>query len=476
MLPITLLARIRIFNHLPNRHSLLNILLISTYELGHQPFGLASPAAWLRNAGFKVNCLDLAVEPVQPEVIQKADLIAFYVPMHTATRLAIEQFRHIKEIKKNTHFCFYGLYAPMNEPYLRKLGVRTILGGEFETGLVSLCLRLRDNGNNGSNGIQPEPVVSLEKQNFVTPYRKDLPALSKYAHLCYENAPRKIVGYVEASRGCKHKCRHCPVVPVYNGRFRIVDRGVVLNDIRQQVLAGAQHITFGDPDFFNGIGHAIPIIEALHDEFPDVTYDATIKIEHLLKHDQFLPTLKETGCAFVTSAVETIDNQILTLLNKGHTRADFLRVVNRFNELDLVLNPTFMPFTPWATLEGYRELLQMLYDLNLVANVSPIQLAIRMLVPQGSKLLELEEMKKYILPFNEEKLMYEWLHGDPKVDEIQEEVFRLVMSANNQDASRWETFTGIWDLVHQKLNLPTPNLSEIQLTTTIPYLEEPWYC
>ena len=265
-------------------------------------------------------------------------------------------------------------------------------------------------------------------------------------------------------------------MPVYNGRFRIVDRGVVLNDIRQQVLAGAQHITFGDPDFFNGIGHAIPIIEALHDEFPDVTYDATIKIEHLLKHDQFLPTLKETGCAFVTSEVETIDNQILTLLNKGHTRADFLRVVNRFNELDLVLNPTFMPFTPWATLEGYRELLQMLYDLNLVANVSPIQLAIRMLVPQGSKLLELEEMKKYILPFNEEKLMYEWLHGDPKVDEIQEEVFRLVMSANNQDASRWETFTGIWDLVHQKLNLPTPNLSEIQLTTTIPYLEEPWYC
>ena len=29
-------------------------LLISTYELGHQPFGLASPAAWLRRDDVEV--------------------------------------------------------------------------------------------------------------------------------------------------------------------------------------------------------------------------------------------------------------------------------------------------------------------------------------------------------------------------------------------------------------------------------------
>ena len=43
----------------------------------------------------------------------------------------------------------------------------------------------------------------------------------------------------------------------------MVQREIVLADIRQQVAAGAQHITFGDPDFFNGPGHAIAIVEAL---------------------------------------------------------------------------------------------------------------------------------------------------------------------------------------------------------------------
>jgi len=43
---------------------LLKIVLISTYELGRQPFGLASPAAWLRADGHQVTCADLARGPL----------------------------------------------------------------------------------------------------------------------------------------------------------------------------------------------------------------------------------------------------------------------------------------------------------------------------------------------------------------------------------------------------------------------------
>lgn len=454
----------------------MNILLLSTYELGHQPFGLASPAAWLQKAGFNVTSVDLAIESAPLDVVQNAQLIAFYVPMHTATRLAVEHVKRVKEINPNAHLCFYGLYAPMNETYLRSIGIQTILGGEFESRLIALCARLSDKATVGLNGIQGESVVSLEKQRFITPYRKDLPQLSKYAQLNCCDGKRKTVGYVEASRGCKHTCKHCPVVPVYDGRFRIIDHEVVLNDIRQQVMAGAEHITFGDPDFFNGPGHAIPIVENLHEEFPNISYDVTIKIEHLLKLDHHLSTLKETGCAFVTSAVESIDDRILELLNKGHTKADFLRVVNRFKDIGLVLHPTFLPFTPWTTLESYRELLRMICDMNLIENVGSIQLAIRLLLPEGSKLLELEEMESHIGMFNQEKLMYEWRHEDPKVDELQEEIFRLVMDRNKCSASRSEVFTEIWHLVHKKLDLRTPDLPDIQSTTTIPFLEEPWYC
>ena len=183
-------------------------------------------------------------------------------------------------------------------------------------------------------------------------------------------------------------------MPVYNGVFRVVDREVVLADIRQQVSAGAQHITFGDPDFFNGVGHAMPLVEAMHREFPGITYDATIKVEHLLKHQDCLPRLRETGCLFVTSAVESVDDAVLERIEKHHMRADFLRVVEMFRRRDLALQPTFVPFTPWTTLEGYCELLEVLRDEELVENVAPIQLAIRLLIPAGSRLLELEEIRR----------------------------------------------------------------------------------
>src|SRR5574342_223927 len=267
----------------------MNVLLISTYELGHQPFGLASPAAWLRRAGARVTCVDLAIDNLDDAAIQSADLVAIHIPMHTATRLAIPIAMRAKSINPRAHLCFYGLYAPMNEKYLRALGAGTILGGEFEVQLVALYNRLANSEKSAS--VQPEPVISLDRQGFLVPDRTDLPALSKYARLEWDGQPARVTGHTEASRGCKHRCRHCPIVPVYDGQFRVVQRDVVLADIRQQVAAGAQHITFGDPDFFNGPTHAIAIVQALHQQFPRVTHDVTIKIEHLLKHADLLPTL-----------------------------------------------------------------------------------------------------------------------------------------------------------------------------------------
>ncbi|OGG44421.1 MAG: radical SAM protein, partial [Candidatus Handelsmanbacteria bacterium RIFCSPLOWO2_12_FULL_64_10] len=321
-------------------------LLISTYELGRQPFGLASPAAYLRRDGVDVTCADLSVDPFPVEAAAAADLVAFYVPMHTATRLTAPLLRRVKALNPAATLCCYGLYAPVNEPYLRGLGADAILGGEFEEGLAGLCRRLREQGPSP----QTEPVISLRRQRFLVPDRLGLPPLSRYAQLCANDRPPRVVGYVEASRGCKHLCRHCPVVPVYGGKFRVVQPGVVLRDIRQQVEAGATHITFGDPDFFNGIGHALPLVRALHREHPGVSYDVTVKIEHLLRHADALPVLCDTGCALVTTAVEAIDDRILAILDKGHTREDFIEVVRLFRENGLVLNPTFIPFTPWTSL------------------------------------------------------------------------------------------------------------------------------
>jgi radical SAM superfamily enzyme YgiQ (UPF0313 family) len=455
------------------------VVLISTYELGRQPFGLASPAAWLRKAGARVTCLDLAVEPLDEEAVRAAQVVAFYLPMHTATRIATRVAERVKALNPDAHLCFYGLYASMNEPLLRRLGADTVLGGEFEAGLGSVIERLRAAPAGAKKVFQIEPVVSLAKQQFVVPDRSGLAALSKYAQLEVGDGQSRTVGYTEASRGCKHLCRHCPVVPVYQGQFRIVQQDVVLEDIRRQVAAGAEHITFGDPDFFNGIGHALALVRALRAEHPHLTYDVTIKIEHLLKHAKHLTTLKETGCLFVTSAVESIDDRVLERLNKGHTRDDFLRVVRLCREAGLTLHPTFVAFTPWISIEGYQELLSLLAELDLSDHVAPIQLAIRLLIPAGSKLLELPEVQEIVGPFDETALIYPWRHSDPRVDRLQGDIQALVGAATARGASRREIFAQVWLLAEQApggLGRPLPLSVQTPARVTIPYLTEPWYC
>lgn len=453
----------------------MNALLISTYEQGRQPFGLASPAAWLRNAGANVSCLDLSRETFREDLIRSAGLVAFYVPMHTATRLAIQLIELVRELNPQAHICFYGLYAPVNEAHLRKLGADTILGGEFEQGLVDLAARLTA----GGNGAQQEPLISLDRQKFLVPDRTGMTALEKYARLVMPSGETRTAGYTEASRGCKHLCRHCPIVPVYGGAFRIVDRSVVLEDIRRQVIAGAQHITFGDPDFFNGPAHALAIVKDLHREFPHLTYDATIKVEHLLQQAKHLPVLRETGCLFVTSAIESVDDAVLDKLDKHHTRAEFLQVVELFRETGLVLQPTFVPFSPWTTLESYCDLLQVILENGLVENVAPIQLAIRLLVPAGSRLLELGEMRKTLGEWDGESLVYVWRNMDSRVDNLSVKVQKLVHSGEELKQSRARIFARIWDEAHRASGLiaAAEHAQPVLLArAAIPYLNEPWYC
>jgi Radical SAM superfamily len=431
--------------------------------MGRQPFGLASPAAWLRAAGVEVTCVDLSKEKLHVASVCEAGAIAFFLPMHTATRLAVPVIDRVRALNPAARLIAYGLYAPLNGPLLREHGVADVLGGEFEEDLVrSVAGRLKAS------------ATELARLNFIVPERDGLLPLSRYATLQMAGE-RRTAGYTEASRGCKHRCRHCPIVPVYDGRFRIVPPDIVLADVRAQVAAGARHVTFGDPDFFNGIRHADAVVRGVAREFPGITYDVTIKIEHLLRHQQMLPVLRDTGCAFVTSAVESIDDRLLEKLEKGHTRADFERVVALCREAGLTLAPTFVPFTPWTTLESYVELLREIARLDLVDHVAAIQLAIRLLVPEGSRMLELEEVRAVTGSFNAASLTYPWRHPDPRVDVLHDSLTRIV--GVKLTASRRELFARVWDLAHERAGLIATR-RDVSLTprAAVPYLNEPWYC
>jgi len=364
------------------------------------------------------------------------------------------------------------LYAPMNAELFESLGVESILGGEVEPGMVALIRRLKA----GKQQTQSETSVCLEKIEFLAPDRSKLPPLSKYAQLIMPDGNRKTVGFGETTRGCKYLCKHCPVAPVYKGVFRVIPENIVLDDLRGQIKQGATHISFGDPDFFNGPGHALRIVRKLHAEFPEVSYDATIKIEHIVNYPDEIRKLKQTGCLFIVSAVESVDNRVLAYLDKGHSRDDFIEALAFLRQTGIAMSPTFVAFNPWTTLTGYCDLLQHIFDLRLIESVAPVQLAIRLLIPQGSFILELDGLDDVISDFDPVTLGYQWKNPDPEVDKLQGEVMSWVMQAEAENMPRLDIFEGVWKLAHRHAGLPAPALPRNASGEPIPRLSENWYC
>ncbi len=412
-----------------------DVLLVACYELGHQPLAVAWPAAFLERAGYHPALLDVSVEPVDAQELARAKVIAISVPMHTALRLGQGGAERARALNPGAHVCFFGLYATLNAEYLFAHGADSVIGGEVETPLLALLDALERGGTGALPGVaRPgRPAAPyLKRLDFPVPSRAGLPSIKKYAHV-ERDGRMELVAYAEASRGCLHRCRHCPIPPVYDGRFFAVPREIVLADVRQQIEAGARHVTFGDPDFLNGPTHALAIARALHAEWPDVTFDVTAKIEHLLRHGAHLPELARAGCLFIVSAAESLSDVVLANLEKGHTRADILTALAAAREAGITLRPTWVAFTPWTTLDDHRAWLDFLAAEALIDHVDLVQYGLRLLVPPGSLLLESAAMVPHLGPLEQETLSYRWTHPDPRMDRLQDETAQAVAQAVERD-------------------------------------------
>jgi hypothetical protein len=395
------------------------ILLVATYELGQQPGSLGSAAAHLREQGHDVRALDVSVDPWDPALADWADEVAFSVPMHTATRLARDLARAIDRPVR----CF-GLYADQCT--------------DFAT-----------------------PVT----WDAALPARDLLPPLDRYARLVIGDEER-LVGSVLASHGCAHRCRHCPVPVVFDGRVQRVDEAAVLDDIAQLVAVGARHITFGDPDFLNAPPHSMRIVRAMHERFPDLTFDCTVKVEHVLRHADVWPEFAAAGCAFVVSAFESVDDAVLERLDKGHTTADAARAVTVLREAGIDVRPSWMPFTPWTTVADVVALLDFVHEHDLVGSVDPVQYSVRLLLPRGSLLLGHPDLVPFLGEWDDERSTYTWEHPDPAIDRLQQRIAALVDSDDDPVA--------VYGRDRAAAGAPQVDLTAV--TTGRPRLTESWFC
>lgn len=452
-----------------------DILLVSTYELGHPPHGVTLPGAFLARAGFQPAALDLSVERYDAARVRRARLVAISVPMHTAMRLGLAFAARARAENPSAVLCFHGLYAPLHADLLVGAGASAVLGGECEEELVALAREIEACGELSRFVLRGGDAAPRRRLHQVAPWRGGLPPLSRYARLLERDGAERIAGYAESSRGCKHRCRHCPVVPVYRGRFVAIPREIVLEDVARQVAMGASHVTFGDPDFLNGPGHALAIARALHARHPEVTFDFTAKVEHLVRLPGAVAELTALGAVFVTSAVESLEDAVLAKLDKGHSREDALRAFDVCERAGLVLRPSLVPFTPWSTLPGYVDLLDVFEARGLLSHLEPVQLSIRLLVPRGSLLEADPEM-----PFggyDEAALTWRWTHPDPRMDALQARVGAEVEAAAARGEEPLATIARVKVLALAAAGLPHGHVRTLSPDQRrVPRLTESWFC
>ncbi|HVP65731.1 MAG TPA: CUAEP/CCAEP-tail radical SAM protein [Anaeromyxobacteraceae bacterium] len=450
------------------------ILLVSTYELGHAPHGIAVPKAFLRRAGFAPAAMDLAVESLEADRVCRARLVAISVPMHTALRLGLAAAERIRALNPGVVLCFHGPYALLHGPLLLRAGASAVLGGECEEELVELA-RSAEQGLDLRRFARPGAgSASLSRLDFPVPDREGLPPPDRYARLVDSSGHERLAGYLEASRGCLHLCRHCPLPPLYRGRFFAVPADVVLEDVRRQASAGATHVTFGDPDFLNGPGHALRLGREIHRRFPGMTFDFTAKVEHLVRLPEAVAELASLGALFVTSAVESLSDEVLGRLAKGHTRADVFRAFEVCARAGLALRASLLPFTPWSTLDDYLDLLDVFESQGWLAGLDPVQLTIRLLVPPGSLLCD--EPSLGLEDLDEEGLTFRWSHPDPRMDGLQSRVAAAVAAGVARGEPPSELVAKVRALALAAAGREHAHVARPFSSARAPRLTESWFC
>lgn len=390
------------------------VLLVSCYELGHQPLHVATAAAFLREAGHEVRALDLAVDDFDDSLARWATLVALAVPMHTAMRLAAGVAERVRVLKPEASMVLFGLYAPLCAASLPPGLVDRAVGGEFEEELVRIAAD-RPSGR----------AVVFDRLRFPVPARDLLPPLSRYARLMIDGEAR-LAAAVELTRGCVHQCRHCPVPAVYGGRLRVVQQETLRADVDQLVEMGARHVSFADPDFLNAAPYALRAARCLHERHPTITFDITTKVEHILEHRALLPELRSLGLLFTITAAESTSDQVLSVLEKGHTHAQTLAAIRLLRANGIEPRPSLLPFTPWTTLRDHLDLLDFIADERLLGSVDPVQLSIRLLLPPGSLLLGRAELRPHLRGYQPETFSHRWEHPDPRMDTLQADLASLI--------------------------------------------------
>ena len=428
----------------------MKILLTSFYDLGKQPKIIAEIVDRYNSSEIDFDFFDFSVEDQNID-LENYDVLGIYAPMHTATILSIE---YIKDKKLPNKMFTFGLYGSVLEDF--NSSIRYIK--DIESDELALFLEIND-----------DHQFSL-KNNI--PNRQIFPDISNYAHLV-DGSNNLIAGSVETTYGCKHSCTHCPVPISFNGSFKTYSLEKIVSDVENQVKQGAKHISFNDPDFFNGPIHALKILESLNEKFPSITYDSTIKVEHIIKYKKYFKELSSLNMVFVISAFETTNDLVLSILEKNHTSHDLNNSIEISQDFGIDIRPTWMPFSPWTELNDLSNIVKLIEKYELRETVDPIQLTIKLLIPKHSLIIKKPEINKYLGNYEKNSLSFKWKYENNDVEKLQSSLFDFIL--NNSELDDHKQYLGMVNIIEKCTDTKLLTNSSYDFKN-VPKLSETWFC
>jgi hopanoid C-3 methylase len=393
-------------------------VVVSPFEAGLQPLAACSAAAVLRDAGAEVAGWDQFLEPsAVPVAVSDPGLVLLSVQQFEALQRSVDLVPLLRESYPSATLVAFGQYAQMNAASFLRV-VDGVLFDEPERvagDLVELANQVAPQDvpgmltTRGMTARRPRARLSLSR-----PARDLFPALVHYpAH----HGPRGLVGNIEMSRGCHHKCTYCSVYGAYDGGVAAYEVEPVVADALALAAEGVRHFLVIDAEFFNSRTTGEAVMRRVREELgSSVTFELTTRVDHVLRYTGELERLVELGLVAVTSALEFPSDRILRIFDKGVDTADMRRAIAEAARLGIVLDPTFIPFTPWVEYDELLTFEDFLVETGLAKVAHPTVLQTRLLLFRGSPLLGSPWLQD--VPLEERGFWLEWTHDDPRVEEL----------------------------------------------------------
>lgn len=388
-------------------------LIVSTFECGLQPLSAASLASSLIEHGIEASVWDADVFADAPPD-DDVDLVIVSAPLFEGLERGVAVARDLSARGRRVVAC--GQYARLFSDEFAAV-TDGVLMDEPEASVDGLVRWLAEPDAGPPDGTKTAsefiPFPKPMSRRWTLPARGLLPDIGQYPS---HTTDFGLMGNLETTRGCHHKCGYCSVFAAYGARVVPIPLEVVVGDAAQLADQGATHFTFIDAEFFNMRRHGVKAMEAINAELGPCTFEFTTRMDHLVEFAGLLPQMRELGLRRVTSALEFPSDRVLDAMDK-EADVDLMRqAIRTVHDAGLELAPTFIPFTPWVTYDELVRFDDFLDETELAPRVSPTARQTRLYLYKGSPLLDSPSLAGVELV--ERPYDYDWVHTDPRVDDL----------------------------------------------------------